>query len=156
MSFKEDLLNEPVSSICIRDAITVHKRTLLRAAIAQMRSNALGCAVLVDYSGIPQGIFTVRSVIRVLRQNVSLDERTVDEFAESEFCSVRSSEPISQVWNAVQGDEARFVCVTDDEGKLIGITGQRGLAEFLADCFAKLVTAQRLGSTPWMLQREGA
>lgn len=156
MSLRDELQGEPVRFLCIRDAIKVHAGTLLRAAIAQMRSKSLGCAVIVDYAGVPLGTFTEQSVIRALKQNVSLDDRPVQEFADSSFCTVKSSDPISRVWDAVQTDEARFVCVTDDDGKLIGVTGQRGLAEYLADCFAKVVTVQRLGSTPWMLQREGA
>ncbi|NNE01328.1 MAG: CBS domain-containing protein [Pirellulaceae bacterium] len=156
MSFKEELRREPISCLPMRDAIKVHTGTLLRAAIAQMRSKSLGCTVIVDYSGIPLGIFTEHSVIAVLQKNVTLDDRTVEEFADPGFFALKSSEPISRVWDAIERDEARFVCVTDDDGKLVGVTGQRGLAEYFADCFARVVTVQRLGSTPWMHQREGA
>ena len=156
MSFREHLEQEPTSSIPLRDAVEVHSGTVVRGAIAEMRTRSLGCAVIVDYGLVPSGIFTEQSVIELLVQNASLDDRPIQDFADSSFITVKSSEPISRVWDAIQLDGARFVCVTDDDGKLIGITGQRGVAEYLADCFAKQVTVQRLGSTPWMQDREGA
>ncbi len=156
MSFRADIEQTPTSSLPLRDPVIVHSGTLVRAAIADMRTKSLGCAVIVDYAGVPSGIFTEQSVIELLVQNASLDDRPIQDFADSHFISVKSSEPISRVWDAIQLAGARFVCVTDDDGRLIGITGQRGVAEFLADCFAKQVTAQRLGSTPWLQDREGA
>lgn len=156
MSFREQLEQEPTSSLPIRDAILVHSGTLVRAAIADMRTQGLGCAVIVDYARVPSGIFTEQSVIELIVKNASLDDRPIQDFADNHFVSVKSSDPISRVWDAIQLDGARFVCVTDDDGKLTGITGQRGVAEYVAECFAKQVTVQRLGSTPWMQDREGA
>ena len=54
------------------------------------------------------------------------------------------------------GDGLQFVCVTDDEGQIVGVTGQRGIAEYVAESFPQQVAVQRLGCTPWMQQREGA
>jgi CBS domain-containing protein len=156
MGFREQLEQEPTSSLPLRDAVVVHSGTLVRAAVAEMRTHSLGCAVIVDSAGVPSGIFTEQSVIELLVQNASLDDRPIQDFADPSFVSVRSSEPISRVWDAIQLAGARFVCVTDDDGRLIGITGHRGVAEYLADCFAEQVTVQRLGSTPWMQNREGA
>ena len=121
-----------------------------------MRNKSQGCAVIVDSGHRPTGIFTERSILKVLMENASLDERLVWEFADPRFFTVNSREPMIRVWEAIQLNDARYVCVTDDEGKLIGVTGQRGIAEYIADCFAKQTTVQRLGSTPWMRQREGA
>ncbi len=156
MRFREHLEQEPTSSLSLRDAVVVHAGTVVRGAIASMRTRSLGCAVIVDHAGAPTGIFTEQSVIELLFKNMSLDDRPIQDFADSNFVFVKDSEPISRVWDAIQNGGARFVCVVDDDGKLIGITGQRGIAEYVADCFAKHVTVQRLGCTPWMQQREGA
>lgn len=156
MSFREELERDLVRSLPISSAIAVHTGTVVRAAVALMRTHSMGCAVIVDHACVPIGIFTERSVVGLLFQNASLDSRSVHEFADPKFFKVKESAPISQVWNAMRIDGVRFACVTDDSGKLIGITGQRGVSEYVADCFAPLVTAQRYGSTPWMLEREGA
>ena len=156
MGFYEDLARERVSSLSLRDAIALDEHTIARAAVALMRSNGLGCAVIVDQHGDPTGVFTEQSVIRLLAEVACLDTTPVSKFTDPDFFVVRSDDSIQKVWNAVVRDGARFVCVTDKAGRLMGLTGQRGLSEYVADCFAKQITVQRLGSAPWMLQREGA
>ncbi len=156
MRFRDQLEQEPISDLPIRNPVVAHSGTLVRAAIAEMRSREVGCAVIVDHAGSPVGIFTEQSVIELLVDEASMDDRPIQDFLDQNFIVVKSSEPISQVWDAIQIERARFVCVTDDHGKFIGVTGQRGVAEYLAECFASQVAVQRLGSTPWMQDREGA
>ena len=156
MSFRQDLELETIASLELREAIIVNPYTVVRAAVAAMRYRSLGCAVIVDYHRRPAGIFTERSVIDALTKDASLDDSVVYEFADPSFIQAKVTDPIARVWQAVQEAAARFVCVTDTKNNVVGITGQRGLAEYLADCFARQVTVQRLGSTPWMRQREGA
>ena len=156
MSFQEDLAGERVESLPLRDAIAIDKHTILRAAIAMMRTHNLGCAVIVDSVCRPTGIFTEQSVIGMLVGDASIDAQPVSAFADPHFFVVKLTDPISDVWDAVVHQAARFVCVTDEEGQLVGLTGQRGLAEYVCDCFANQIAVQRLGSTPWMLEREGA
>lgn len=156
MSFRGDLQADCVGSLPLRDVIAVDPHTVLRAAVAMMRNHSLGCAVIVERGQPPSGIFTERSLINVLVSNASLDSCAISQFTDPSFVMVKASDAIASVWNAVVEKAARYVCVTDDEGRLIGLTGQRGLSEYLADTFARQVAVQRLGSTPWMRQREGA
>lgn len=146
---------DTVARLPLRTPIEVQPSTIVRAAVALMRTNQLGCAVIVDVEK-PVGIFTERSVLEVLMRDASLDNLPVRDFMDSGFRCVKHSEPISSVWSALQDDNLRFICVTDDEGKLVGLTGQRGLAEYVAEFFPQQVTVQRLGSKPWMEDREGA
>ena len=156
LGFRKEIEFDSISSLQLRDAIVVHQFTVVRAAIAMMRDKSLGCAVIVDQSGKPIGLFTEQSVVEVLVSNASLDERPVCEFAERDFLCVKASEPIARVWDAVQRAGVRFVAVTDERGNLIGITGQRGIAEYISEYFPRQVVVQRLGSKPWMENREGA
>ena len=156
MGFRDDLERELVSSLPLRDAINVQADDTLSDAVEAMRAKSLGCAVIVDPDGKPQGLFTERSLINALMQNESLDDRKVGDFTDPAFLCLKSSDPISKVWDAIVDEGLRFICVTDDAGNLIGVTGQRGIAEYVADCFPREVLVQRLGSTPWMDQREGA
>lgn len=158
MGFREDLQLEPVSELPLREAVVVSPGALLRNAVAQMRAKSIGCAVVVKFgsSGPPCGLFTERSLIDAAMNNVSLDDRSVGEFADTAFVSVKNTDPIAKVWDAVTQDRARFVVVTDPDGAVIGVTGQRGLAEYASDYFSGQVVVQRVGSTPWMQQREGA
>ena len=51
---------------------------------------------------------------------------------------------------------ARFVCELDEQGKVKGLTGQKGLSEYIADHFPEQVMVQRVGGQPGMGTREGA
>lgn len=156
MRIREELGRELVGALPLRDAILIEPYTVVRAAIAIMRTKSLGCAIIVKPGRIPSGIFSERSVLDALVQGASLDERPVCEFADTNFVCVSELEPVLSVWDAIQIQGARFVCVTDRDGRARGLTGQRGVAEYVADCFAKQITVQRLGETPWMCEREGA
>lgn len=156
MAIEFSVCQDTVRSLPLREAIVVVPNTIVRAAVARMRAMRLGCAVIVDSESKPIGVFTERSLLRALLENASLDSRVVGEFLDSTFVKIKNSEPISRVWDAIQRERARFICVTDDTGKLVGLTGQKGLAEYVADFFPGQVIAQRLGCKPWMQQREGA
>jgi CBS domain-containing protein len=156
MGFRQDLEQDHVSSLSLRDAIIVRAETTIAEAVGLMREKSLGCAVIVDPSGTASGIFTEQSLLAALAQHGSLADQTVGDYSDPHFLSLPSSAPISRVWDAIEQDGLRFICVTDDGGKLIGVTGQRGIFEYLAECFPQQVLVQRLGSTPWMEQREGA
>ncbi|MCD0462974.1 CBS domain-containing protein [Roseiconus lacunae] len=156
MGFLDELNSEPVKNLPLRDAIVVNRHTIARAAIALMRSHDLGCSVIVEREWEPSGIFTEQSVIRLLHERASLDSTPVSKYCDSAFRCVKRSAPIREVWDAVADEGVRFVCVTDEDGQLIGLAGQRSLADYLCDCYGRQVAVQRLGSKPWMLQREGA
>ncbi|NND96814.1 MAG: CBS domain-containing protein [Pirellulaceae bacterium] len=156
MGFREDLEQDQVSSLALRDAIIVRSDTTIKEAVGLMREKSLGCAVIVDQSGTASGIFTEQSLLAALSRQEGLDDQTVGDFSDPSFLSLPSSAPISRVWDAIEEDGLRFICVTGDDGQLIGVTGQRGIFEYLAECFPQQVLVQRLGSKPWMKQREGA
>ena len=156
MGFREDLEHDPISSLQLREAIRVRPETVIRAAVAKMSSHSLGCAVIVDDEGNPCGLFTEQSLLGALVNDVSLDDHCVNEFAEASFEVVKTSEPVSRVWEAIRREGRRFVCVIDDDGNVVGVTGTRGVLEYVSEYFPQQVAVQRLGSKPWMEQREGA
>ncbi|MDV6032971.1 MAG: CBS domain-containing protein [Phycisphaera sp. RhM] len=156
MGFRGEIDQDTVGNLPLRDTIVVQHGTTALDAVKMMREKSLGCAAIVDQGGNPAGLFTEQSLVEMLAQNLSLADHVVGDFTDAGFLVVRSSDPISRVWDAVERDGLRFVLVIDDEGKLIGVTGQRGIAEYLAERFPQQVLVQRLGNTPWMQQREGA
>jgi CBS domain-containing protein len=156
MGLCDNLCNETVNQLPLREVIAIAPSVSVRDAVAKMREKGLGCAVIVGSDGKPQGIFTERSVIELLATDGSLTDRAVGDFADSRSVQVKNSEPISRVWDAVQHDGHRFVCVTDPDGKLVGLTGQRGLSEYVSEHFPRQVMVNRLGGKGWSDQREGA
>ena len=156
MGLEENLAKEHVSDLNLREPIKVQNDTIVRAAVAQMRERQLGCAVIVDDSDKPIGVFSERSVIDVLTRDTSLDNFKVGDFRDKNWAAVCLTDPISDVFDAIQHRGMRFVCVVDEEGCVAGLTGQRGLSEYFADHFPGQVMVQRVGGKSNMQQREGA
>ena len=48
MGLREDMRNEPVAALDLREVITVSRSTRVSEAIALMRQQRLGCVVIVD------------------------------------------------------------------------------------------------------------
>lgn len=151
------MLREQVRDLTIRDAIVVTTDSPLREVIALMRAKQLGCAMVVDPDDKPLGTFTERTMINVmLRFPQEFMEHTVGDHVYANAVFVNQSDPIHQVWDAIQNKGRRFVGVVDDEGKLVGLTGQKGISEYIAEHCPQQVMVQRIGGKPGLQQREGA
>jgi len=157
MGLKENLQSETVSQLPCREAIRCLPETTVRQAVEILQSKRLGCAVVVDAGDKPLGVFTERTLIDLLlQQPENLDSLRVGDYLEAEWFCVRSSDPIAAVLELVQNRGARFVVELDNEGRLKGLTGQKGLSEYIADHFPQQVMVQRVGGQPGMETREGA
>ena len=157
MGLKENLQTETVSKLPCREAILVPPDMSVRQAAEILQSKKLGCAVVVDPEGKPIGVFTERTLIALLLQQPdNLDNIPVRDHLEAEWFCAHDSDPISAVLDLVQNRGARFVCELDEQGKAIGLTGQKGLSEYIADHFPEQVMVQRVGGQLGMENREGA
>ncbi len=70
--------------------------------------------------------------------------------------TVKLNDPISCVLNALETANIRFLIVIDENGQLAGLTGQKGLMEYVADHFPEQVIVHRIGCKPYPVEREGA
>jgi CBS domain-containing protein len=157
MTFENNLHNELVADLPLREPITVQTDTPVSTAIELMRERQLGCAIVVDADGRPLGTFTERTVIDlVLQQPDNLESLPVGEHMDDDWFIVKSSDAICDVLDTIQNKAARFICVVDGEGKVVALTGQKGLSEYVAEHYPQQVMVQRVGAKPGMQQREGA
>lgn len=157
MGLKENLHSESVSELPVREAILVSPQTTVRQAVELMQARRLGCAIVVDADNRPLGMFTERALIELLLQQPdNLDQLCVSDHIERDCHCVQSTDPVWAVLDLVHKRGARFICQLDAQGRVIGLTGQKGLAEYIADHFPKQVISQRIGGQPGMETREGA
>lgn len=157
MGIAQSLANEPVARLPLREAIQLTSDTIVRLAVAKMRDKHIGCVVVVDSNQRPLGIFTERSMINLLVSAASLDTTRIGDYLDPDWLVVKQDDSIDCVFRAVQDRDLRFVCVTDPQGKLVGITGQRGLSEFFAEHYPHQVMVQHLyNNKPALAAREGA
>lgn len=153
MGLQENILNEPVTELPLREAIVVSPQTLVSEAVDRMRGKQLGCVVVVDAQGQIQGTFTEEELVKMMGQSL---ETPVSDHLSPRWSVVQSNEPIARVLEAMQSLDLRFVVVADEQGQAAALTGQKGLMEYVAEHFPQQVMVQRVGVKPYSGQREGA
>ncbi|MCZ7644049.1 MAG: CBS domain-containing protein [Planctomycetota bacterium] len=156
MGLFEDLRSEPVSELAIRKALTVREDAAIGEAIPRMKAERLGCVILVDAAGKPTGTFTEEELIRLLARGQACLAESVGKHRAAAWASVSEDEPVGKVLSLMDSRNLRFVIVTDAAGKAVGLTGQKGLMEYIADHFPREVLVRHVGRKPYIHEREGA
>jgi CBS domain-containing protein len=157
MKLEHNIRNELVADLPLREAITVQVHTPVNVAIELMRGKQLGCAIVIDGDGKPLGTFTERTIIDLmLQQPDNLATLAVGKHMDDDWFVVRNSDTICEVLETIQNRSARFICVVDEEGRVVALTGQKGLSEYVAEHYPQQVMVQRVGGKPGQQQREGA
>ena len=155
MGLREDILKEPVTKLLVRDLISVSIDTPARKAAALMRQKGLGCVAVVDQEGKPLGKFTEREFLRLLNEDPAKLDQPVKECA-TNVRTVGLNDPITDLLLMMQEHGVRFACVVDEHGKAVGLTGQKGVMQYIGDHFPRLVKAQQMDSKVAIEKREGA
>ncbi len=156
MGLKENLQNELVSRLALRMPVVASAEATVRQSILQMRKRKLGCVIIVDDDDGPLGIFTEGMLRLMLVGNPSAIEEPLGDHMKQDVQWVRLTDPVSRVLQAMQNEKTRFIGVIDSEGRLVGLTGQKGLMEYVAEHFPQQVMVQRVGIPPYSVEREGA
>lgn len=156
MGLRENMLSEPVGSLVLREPVTASSDTSLRDAVRSMRGRKLGCVIVVDEDRKPTGIFTERMLTQLIAQNPAGVEDKLRQHMAASCPWVKLTDKIEDVMDALKEKNIRFLAVLDDAGSLVGLTGQKGLMEYVAEHFPSQVMVQRIGGNPYTANREGA
>jgi len=156
MGLFENVKNESVSNLAIRPAIVIDANGTVRDAVGELRNAHLGCAITVDADGKPQGMFTEAMLRSMIARDPALIDSPIREHLATTFPWVKESDSIQLVLDAMETNNTRFVVVVDDAGAVVGITGQKGLMEYVAEHFPGQAHVQRLDAKSYPEQREGA
>lgn len=156
MGLQENIQNDSIDQLQLREPVSVSPEVSLRETVTTMRNRNIGCAAVVDKDYKPVGLFT-ESMLTELLSHGTLDlDKPVKEFMAERYPWVRTSDPIAELLEAMQLKNVRMLCVVDEQDRLVGLTGQRGLMEFVADHFPGQIMVQRIGLAPFPATREGA
>jgi len=156
MELLEGLKTETVDKLTLRTPVTVDPSATVREAVQKMRAGKLGCAIVAGKDQKPVGIFTEAMLRHLLVSSpADLDSKVESAMAET-YPWVNTTDTIELVLDAMENKNTRFVAVVDADGKVVGLTGQKGLMEYIAEYFPGEVMVQRIGSKPYPSSREGA
>ncbi len=156
MGLFENMKTETVSRLNLRPPVLVTPDQKVRDVVKAMRERNLGCAILVDPDRKPVGMFTESMLTQIVANHPELLDEPVGEQAAEHWAQVSLSDPITSVLEALEIKNIRFLSVVDEEGRVAGLAGQKGLMEYIADHFPREVLVQRVGQKPYMVHREGA
>jgi len=155
MGLRQDILNAPVTELEWRQLLEIHGDQPVRAAIQLMREKRLGCVVVIGDDGRPRGKFTERDLIRLLLLSPESVDEPVGRHMSGTWGVVKSTDTIAKIIDLMDDKKLRFVIVVDDDGKPMGLTGQKGVMEYIVDHFPRQVKVQMMESKLFMDQREG-
>ena len=155
MPLLENMQKETVSRLALREPVTTTADESIESAIRKMRDRGLWCAIVIDDDRRPLGMFTEAMLTQLLSQDQLAIDEPVGDHLSSQWPWVKLTDPIADVLAALELKNVRFLCVVDEDGRLVGLTGQKGLMEYVAEHFPE-VTAQRIGGSPFPHHREGA
>ena len=155
MGLKESLAGATVGELALREPALVPPPTPLSTAVEKMNERQLGCLFVVDAERRPIGLFTESDLTRLLHQSPGALTDPIENHATGGFVTVTREDRVSRVLEAMQREDTRFVCVVDQKGVVAGLTGQKGLMEFVAEHFPQQVMVEHVSSRP-LEQREGA
>lgn len=155
MGLFENLQNEKVKDLNLRDPVLAKPDDKVRDVVQAMRKLNLGCAIVVDDGRKPVGMFTESMLTQMIAKEPNSIHDQVGEHCADHWPQVSLEDPVGTVLDALEIKNVRFLSVVDATGRIAGLTGQKGLMEFVADHFPQ-VTVQRVGQSPSMKTREGA
>jgi CBS domain-containing protein len=155
MGLRENIKTDSVEELAVRDLIAVGKSATVLEAVELMRKRHLGCVIVVDSKGKPIGKFTERQLLKLLLSNASMDT-PISKVMYDDPNAISIKAPIQKMVELMETRRLRFICVVDEKGKAVGLSGQKGLMEYIAEFFPRQVKAQLMEKKLSMSQREGA
>ncbi|WP_425395658.1 CBS domain-containing protein [Aeoliella sp.] len=155
MGLHQNMTDEPVSRLELRQPPLCGPTDSIRAAVERMREKHLGCVIVVDDDQKPLGLFAESMLTQLLADDPTQVDDPVSKHMANPWPCVRDTDTIALVLEAMQMKNVRFIGVLDEDGKVIGLTGQKGLMEYVSEHFPQQIMVQRVGSPP-PAEREGA
>ncbi len=156
MGLFQNMQEEQVSRLDLREPVLIQPEATVREAVRAMRKGALGCAILIDKDRKPVGMFTESMVTQLVASKPEAIDDPISTHAANRWPQVTLSDPIALVLDALETNNVRFLSVVDEDGRIAGLTGQKGLMEYVAEHYPGQVMVQRVGQKPGMETREGA
>lgn len=156
MGLYENMRREPIDTLSVRSVLTIDADESVRNACEMMREADLGAVIVVDSEGVAVGMINEKHLIRILSDRPDAIERPVRESMTTNLTRVRADQPIAELVQTMQDARLRWVCIVDDAGRPIGLTGLRGVMEYVGEHFARQVMTEPINASTTSGQREGA
>jgi len=156
MGLSSHLQQTRVNDTNIRPPVSIAQTATVRDAVKVMRSAGLGCVVVVDSDEKAVGMFTEGILRHTLNSSPSILDDSIQSQMVERLPWVSPTEPMSVVLEAMEDNNIRFLAILDERHRLVGITGQKTLMEFIADTFPREILTQDPTAVTISNRKEGA
>ena len=117
-----------VKHMMLTKVITVNPSITVKETIKTLYEKHIGCVVVIDKNNKCAGIFTERDAIRLVAENVSLDQ-SLDNVMTKNVITLQENFSINEVRNIISVHKVRHLPVVNQQGKLTGLLSVRGLLD---------------------------
>ena len=156
MGLQDNIYTDTVADLSVRQLVKIKPSDTVQQACELMKEARLGAAVAVDEAGHPIGMFNEKLLIRLLATQPDALNTPVSEHMTTNVVTVKTSDSIAKLINIMREHQYRWVCVVDEQGKAVSLTGLRGVMEFVVDHFPRVVKGHPIDSKLSIEEREGA
>lgn len=130
-----------IGDCCQKPAVTISGSDTARAAAQRMKSEGLGCLVVVT-DGRPNGIVTDRDlVLRTMCTRLDPGAVRVDEIASYPLVTIDHESSVEEAVRVIRHHAVRRLPVVDEKGVLVGLIAADDLLSLAGGELSRLTVA---------------
>ncbi|BBB26263.1 EAL domain-containing protein [Amphritea japonica] len=127
-----------VEAVMERSVLFVSADSSLRHAFQIMNEEMIS-SVVVANEGVAEGILTERDVVRLLDEQVNLDDAVVSQYMSSPVEMIQSGTSLLEARHIMEEKKVRRLLVCDDDKKIQGLLTRQHLIDRLQTHFIKMM-----------------
>ena len=116
--------------LMLKDVVTTNGKVTVKETMELLFKRHIGSIVIVDDSQKCIGIFTERDAIRVIAQNIPLDEPEEKTMTKNPF-TINEDSTFEEAKYVIKSAKIRHLPVIDKNGKIVGLISVRTILDEL-------------------------
>ncbi|MFC1487889.1 CBS domain-containing protein [Thermoproteota archaeon] len=117
-----------VKHMMLTNVITASPSMTVKETIGILYKKHIGCVISIDENKKCIGIFTERDAIRLVAENVDLDQ-PLDNVITKNVITIQEDSSINEVRRTIQTHSIRHLPVVNRENRLVGLLSVRALLD---------------------------
>ena len=138
MDFELNLTTEPVTQICLTDAVTCPTSATIQEVIKRLQEAKTGAAMICSEDGQLKGIFTERDALKLMAREASMDQPITSAMSENPT-TIASNASVGDAIAKMYNGGYRRLPVINDDGAPVGLVKTSLLVHYLVEHFPEAV-----------------
>ena len=117
-----------VKHMMLTKVITANQSMAVKETVKILHEKHIGCVVVINANKQCIGIFTERDAIRLMAENVQLDQ-PLDNVMTKNIVTIQEDASINEARRVINTYRIRHLPVVNQKGRLVGLLSVRGLLD---------------------------